>query len=145
MPSAQDSLPAAPKPPEDAFRRPGGGRLRVLVVEDEAIVALDIAATIEDFGAEVVGRAAGVREGMRAIEADRPDLVLMDVRLPDGDGIVAAREAVLRFGVRVVFVTGNRDAATLERVRAIGPMPVVAKPISTATLRSAMIAAMSPA
>ena len=102
---------------------------RILVVEDEAIVALDIQTRLLRLGFEVAGRAATGPEALALAESARPDLVLMDVRLPGAkDGIETARELCARRSVPVIYLTAASDAATLDRAKETSPAGYLAKP-----------------
>src|SRR5690242_601635 len=93
---------------------------KVLVVEDEGLIAHDIATRLEALGHHVVGTVATAEEAVD--QAAGADLVLMDIRI-DGqrDGIDAAREVRARHHVPVVFLTAHADRATLERAKAADP------------------------
>jgi hypothetical protein len=112
---------------------------RIVVVEDEAIVAMDVQATLRRSGYDV---AAVVGSGPAAIEAAggaRPDLVLMDIRLSGPmDGIEAGRAIRDRFGIPVVFLTAHADEATVERTSEAAPYGYVLKPFDEAELRRAI-------
>lgn len=119
---------------------PGPPRpLRLVVVEDEVIVALAIREVVEDLGHAVVGMARSDDEALRLVERYRPDLALMDVRLAsDTDGIEAARRLHALYGVRSVFLSAYADHATMARVTATYPLGVVHKPFSSAQLKIAL-------
>ncbi len=105
------------------------GKGRILVVEDEAIVALDIQARLMRLGFEVTGHASTGAEALRMVETTRPDLVLMDVLLGGPlDGIDTARELMLRRRLPVVYLTAASDEATLDRAKETGPLGYLAKP-----------------
>jgi PAS domain S-box-containing protein/putative nucleotidyltransferase with HDIG domain len=102
---------------------------RILVVEDENIVALDIQARLVRLGFEVAGHATTGAEALRLAETCRPDLVLMDVLLGGAlDGIDTARELVMRRRLPVVYLTAASDEATLERAKETAPLGYLAKP-----------------
>ncbi len=122
----------------DRLSRADGRELRVLVVEDEGLVALDLASIVEQFGGTVIGPVASVSEALRSAAQQPPDVALMDIRLPDGDGIDAARQIRERHGARIVFVTGNTDPETLLRIGKFGRAPLVPKPISIDGLKRAI-------
>lgn len=79
---------------------------KILIVEDEALVALEMEDTLRDAGYEVIGTADELGATMRLAAAGRPDLALCDVRLGAGSGIDVAR-ALAGIGVPSMFVTGN--------------------------------------
>jgi len=109
----------------------------ILIVEDEAVVALDLERTLESLGYRVVGKASSGEEATRMAAELAPDLVLMDIHL-DGtmDGIDAAREVRRLLGVPVVFLTAYADDQTIERAKRIGPHGYVLKPFEARDLRS---------
>jgi two-component system, response regulator PdtaR len=86
------------------------GHRRVLVVEDEAIVAADIQNTLENMGYIVLGRAATGEEAVRKTSSLRPDLVLMDVKLKgDMDGIRAGIEIRALYNTPIIYLTAYSD------------------------------------
>ncbi|MBU1040346.1 MAG: response regulator [Proteobacteria bacterium] len=103
---------------------------RILVVEDETIVALGIQSNLERLGYEVVGRASTGREALDLAESSRPDLVLMDVMLGGGgmDGIDTALELHERFSLPVVYLSAATDEKTLERAKRTDPFGYITKP-----------------
>lgn len=112
---------------------------RVLVVEDEAVVAMDIESRLRSMGYEVAGRADTAASAVESAETVRPDLVLMDIRLRDGsDGIEAAAEIAERLELPVVFLTAHADEGTLERAKHMGPAGYLLKPFSDRDLRMVM-------
>ncbi|MDO9631099.1 MAG: response regulator, partial [Humidesulfovibrio sp.] len=106
------------------------GKGRILVVEDEAIVALGIQASLERLGYEVVGLAGTGREALALAETVRPGLVLMDVMLEGGDmdGIDTAGELHERFNLPVVYLSAATDEKTLERAKHTDPFGYLTKP-----------------
>jgi PAS domain S-box-containing protein len=109
--------------------------LRVLVVEDEALIAEDLRDRLARLGCQVVGV---VDNGVDAIETagtTQPGLVLMDIRLKATmDGIEAAREIHSRLDIPCVFLTAHADRATLERAKASSPFGYLLKPFREADL-----------
>jgi len=101
----------------------------VLIVEDEAIVAADLAGKLGQLGYEVVGAAA---EGEKAVELAcslEPQVVLMDIWLKGAmDGIEAAEAIRSRHDVPVIYLTAHSDSATLERAKLSGPFGYILKP-----------------
>jgi DNA-binding NtrC family response regulator len=112
---------------------------RILIVEDEAIVALDIEARLIRLGYEVVGTADSFADALARATELRPDLVLMDVELHDGpDGIAAAEQLRADLAVPVVFLTAYADAATLDRAKRASPYGYVVKPFDERDLRATL-------
>jgi two-component system, cell cycle sensor histidine kinase and response regulator CckA len=114
---------------------------KILVVEDEGLIAHDIATRLEALGHEVVAQVGTAAEAIeRAAEAD---LVLMDIRL-DGraDGVEAAVTIRERNHVPVIFLTANADRATIERAKVAEPFGYIIKPLAPAALSSSIEIAM---
>lgn len=102
---------------------------KILVVEDERIVAEAIELSLERQGFNVVANVATGQEAVRAAEAADPDLVLMDVRLRgEMDGIEAAAAIHTRFSKPIIFLTAYGDADTLERAKSARPHGYLLKP-----------------
>lgn len=112
---------------------------RVLVVEDERVVALDLATTLRRLGYAVEGP---VDSGERAVEAAlrvRPDLVLMDIRLRgEMDGVAAATRIGEETDAPIVFLTAHSDSETLERAKRASPYSYLVKPFRQDDLRCAI-------
>ena len=129
--------------PEPAARE---GVLRVLLVEDEVIVAWDIAETVKRLGYKIVGMADNAEQAVKLAEGLVPDVILMDIRLNGAlDGIEAARLIRERTGRGVVYLTAHADLATMERAAATEPLGYVFKPFSQEVLRSALLRASAAA
>jgi CheY-like chemotaxis protein len=110
--------------------------LRVLVVEDEFFISLHIKELLETLGHTVVAIAVSADEAVNIASKERPDVVLMDIRLiGPRDGIEAADEIQTRFGIGSIFVTANTDADTLKRAQAIKPIALLQKPLTEDRLR----------
>ncbi len=118
--------------------------LRVLIVEDEALISEVVSERLEGIGCKVVGIADS---GMTAIEAAvrlRPDLILMDVRLVGPvDGIEAAAAIQEKLAVAIVFLTAHADEITLRRAEATSGVGYVLKPIHFESLLVAMDMALN--
>ena len=108
---------------------------RLIIVEDEAIVAADIAIRLAELGYDVVGTAAAGEEALALVERVHPDLVLMDIHLQDAmDGIEAAQELRKR-GVPVVFLTAYSEGATIQRAKLAEPLGFILKPVEDRELK----------
>lgn len=123
--------------------RPTSGPQRILVVEDEQIVAFDLLQTLEGLGYVVVGTAASSDEACELARTGLPDLVLMDVRLEgDVDGIQTGALIRKEHQIPIVYLTGNADDATLARALETEPEGYLAKPFDPATLRATIEVAL---
>ncbi len=113
---------------------------RILIVEDENIVALDMRMRLEALGYEVIGVVdSGAAAIERIVVEPRPDLVLMDIKIRgEVDGIETARRARESAEVPVVFVTAFTDERTLERAKHASPYGYVVKPFHERELRIAI-------
>jgi two-component system, response regulator PdtaR len=110
--------------------------LRVLVVEDEFFISLHMKELLETLGHTVVAIAVSAEEAVAIASTERPDVVLMDIRLiGPRDGIDAANEIRRRFGIGSIFVTANTDPDTRKRAQAAQPIAFLEKPITEHRLR----------
>lgn len=116
----------------------------ILVVEDEAIVAMDLESSLSGLGYRIAGVASSRREAIELTEKTAPDLVVMDIKL-DGefDGIAAADEIRSRWHVPVVFLTAYVSDETLTRARAVGAHGYLVKPFRGSELNAAIIMALN--
>jgi DNA-binding NtrC family response regulator len=88
---------------------------RVLIIEDEMLIADHLAALLEGSGWEVTGRAMDAETAMVIAERERPGFAIVDVSLQGGiNGMTVGRELAARYGTRVVFVTGHLDQAVRQ-------------------------------
>jgi CheY-like chemotaxis protein len=118
-------------------------QIKVLVVEDEGIVQLDLVARLTDLGYTVAAAASSGEAAIREASGTRPDLVLMDIRIKGPmDGIETASILRARFGIPIVFVTALYDPATIERAQALKPAGILTKPFRDHELELAIDAAL---
>jgi CheY-like chemotaxis protein len=104
--------------------------LRVLIVEDEFFIALDLQDQVEDLGHVVTGVAHDVESCKRCAREQPPDLALMDLRLANGaSGIDASRWLYEVMVVRCIFISGNLDDETRKVLSAVEPVAFIGKPI----------------
>ncbi|WP_319759489.1 response regulator [Maridesulfovibrio sp.] len=112
---------------------------RILVVDDEKIVNLDIQAVLRRLGYEVAGGAVTGSEAIDKAITSRPDLVLMDIKLQgEMDGIEAANTIIKVYDSPVVFLTAFSDEKTLTRAKLSGPFGYLLKPFEERELRSSI-------
>jgi two-component system, response regulator PdtaR len=129
--SSSDDKDALSPLPEQRAEATRTGIQRLLLVEDEVIVRLDIERQLQDAGYDVVAVADTADIAVRRADEERPDLVLMDIRLLGArDGIDAALEIWQRFGIRSLFLSANLDARNRQRAAAADPWGFVDKPFT---------------
>lgn len=115
----------------------------VVIAEDEALIRLDLREMLEEQGYRVVGEAGDGERAVELVEQLRPDLVLLDVRMPVLDGISAAERIMAARIAPVVIVTAYSQRDQVERARDAGAMAYVVKPFSIADLVPAIEIARS--
>ncbi len=109
----------------------------IIIIEDEGLVALALKQCLTLLGYHVLAVAATGEEAIRQTSAERPDLVLMDIRLKgDTDGIDLAYWIRQTFRIPVVFLTAHSDEKTLERAKKAEPFGYIIKPFDENSLRS---------
>lgn len=112
---------------------------RLLVVEDERIVARDLTNTLTDLGYTVVGSVATGEDAIKQSLRHRPNLVLMDIRLAGPmDGVQAAQKICSEQPIPVIYLTAHSDDETLRRAKDTGPFGYLVKPFKAPELRCAI-------
>lgn len=112
---------------------------KILVVEDESLIAKHIQLNLEQAGYEVVGIASSGPEALELSKKLRPDLVMMDIILKGKqDGIEAANEIKSRYGAAIIFLTSHADENTLERAKRVEPAGYILKPFDERELNAAV-------
>jgi AmiR/NasT family two-component response regulator len=115
---------------------------RIVVAEDESLIRMDIVETLKDQGFDVVGEAG---DGLKAIELAKelkPDLMVMDIKMPDMDGLSAA-EQIAKLRIPVVFLTAFNQQELVARASEVGAMAFLVKPFSPEDLLPAIEVALS--
>jgi PAS domain S-box-containing protein len=116
---------------------------RILIVEDEAVIAMDMAQHLRDFGYEVVGIAASGDRARELAAQCHPDLIMMDIVIKGlSDGIETARAIRTDADIPVVFLTAYGDRPTLERAKAASPHGYLLKPFRPNDLRTTIEVAL---
>jgi AmiR/NasT family two-component response regulator len=116
---------------------------RVLVAEDEALIRLDVVEMLREAGFDVVGEAGDGEQAVRLAEELKPDLVVLDVKMPVLDGISAAERIARARIAPVVLLTAFSQRELVERARDAGAMAYVVKPFTAADLVPALEIAVS--
>ena len=129
-------VPAPPGGPEAA-------PIRVLIAEDEALIRLDLAEMLAEEGYEVVGQAGDGESAVTMAERLRPDLVMLDIKMPTLDGISAARRIAAARIAPVVMLTAFSQRDLVEQARDAGALAYLVKPFSKSDLAPAIEIAVS--
>jgi len=124
-PPAAAGSPAADQPP------------RILIVEDERIVAADLQEALNGMGYDAYATASAGAEALAIAREKRPDITLMDIRINgEVDGIEAAAQLRREFHTAVIFVTALADDTTVQRAKHSDPCAYLIKPVSVSALRA---------
>ncbi|SEI79817.1 ANTAR domain-containing response regulator [Demequina mangrovi] len=116
---------------------------RAVVAEDEALIRMDIVETLREGGYDVVGEGANGEEGVELAREHKPDVVVMDVKMPVMDGITAAELIAKERIAPVVLLTAFSQTELVERARDAGAMAYVVKPFTPGDLLPAVEIAAS--
>jgi len=113
--------------------------VRILIVEDELIIAEDMSNMLSNMGYTIVGIAMDFEEAITLLNEDKPDLILLDVNLGGKkDGINLAEEINLTYNIPFIFTTSYSDTATLERAKKTNPVNYLVKPFKSEQLFTAI-------
>jgi DNA-binding NarL/FixJ family response regulator len=113
--------------------------MRVLIVEDDMIIAMHLAMLVAELGHEVCATAASAAEAIALATAHDPDVGLMDIRLAQGSsGIDAARELHAQHALRCIFLSANLDEPTRTALLPYEPIDFVGKPVLPVVLQRAL-------
>ncbi len=116
----------------------------VLIVEDEIINSMALATVLPAWGWQVVGMVTDGEDAIRAAEAHKPDVVLMDIAIHGSiDGIGAAREIIGRLGIPVIFMTGYDNEETVRAAEAVKPLAFLVKPLDPTRLKELLSEAVA--
>jgi CheY-like chemotaxis protein len=117
--------------------------VKILIVEDEAIVSLDIQSILQGMGIAVTGVARTVEEALASIAADAPHLILLDISLNgEFEGVELARTIDQRWGIPVVFISGHLSDQAVKGLDELNTLGFIVKPFYPINLREAVEAAI---
>lgn len=116
---------------------------RIIIAEDEFLLAKNLQALLEAMQHEVVGIAGTGTQVVVLAEQLRPDLILMDIKIPEMDGITAARKIAQQSDIPVVIITAYSDRAFVEGAVEAGVMTYLIKPVSHGDLQAAIDLSMA--
>jgi AmiR/NasT family two-component response regulator len=116
---------------------------RVVIAEDEALIRMDLAEMLVEEGYDVVGQVGDGARAVEMVEQERPDLVILDVKMPVLDGIAAAERIARARIAPVVILTAFSQRELVERARDAGAMAYLVKPFNRSDLVPAIEIAVS--
>ena len=117
------------------------GGLRVLVAEDEALIRMDLVETLHELGFDVVASVGDGRSAVEAAEQNAPQVALLDIKMPDMDGLAAAAQIIALKSTAVVMLTAFSQPELIQRAIAAGAMGYLVKPFKPEELRAALTVA----
>jgi two-component system, response regulator PdtaR len=148
------SRPIGPSPPSGSQSKTDGASLaeeaqgptRILIVEDDFLIAMQTEAALTEAGFHVVGTAATAEEAIALAKQERPLLAVMDIRLASArDGIDAAKDLFSELNIRCIFATAHDDPHTRQRAEPCAPLGWLAKPYTMASLVALVMEARAKA
>ena len=117
--------------------------LRIVIADNESLIRLDIREMLEDAGHEVVGEAINGRKAVELTRQHHPDLVLMDIKMPEMDGITAAKKIYETKIAPVILLTAFSQADIVEKAKDSGVLGYLVKPVQESQLFPAIEIALS--
>jgi response regulator NasT len=116
--------------------------VRVVIAEDEAIIRLDLKETLEEEGYEVVGETGRGDEAVQLVRDHKPDIAILDIKMPGIDGLQAAREITTERGAAVLILTAFSQRDLIEQARDAGALAYLVKPFQRSELIPAVEVAL---
>ncbi len=116
--------------------------IRVVIAEDEAIIRLDLKETLEEEGYEVVGETGRGDEAVQLVKDHKPDLAILDVKMPGMDGLTAASQITAEKGAAVLILTAFSQRDLIEKARDAGALAYLVKPFQKSELIPAVEVAL---
>ena len=114
-------------------------RSKILIVEDEIIIALDLKIRLENLGYHILGIALNGEDAIKKIREKNPDLVLMDIQLNgDMDGIKVAQQIRNQYNIPFIYITGSHDNSLLDRAKQTNPIGFISKPFDEIEIQKAI-------
>lgn len=112
-------------------------KIKILLVEDEVMIAQCMMLDLEDAGYSVLGFVTSGEEAIIAAQEENPDIILMDINLSRTiDGIDAAKEIIDKMDIFIIFLTCYDETTIYERVQEIKPVAYLTKPVEILDLKS---------
>jgi response regulator NasT len=112
--------------------------MRILIAEDDSTVAHALQDEIESLGHAAVGIARTGTEAVRLSRELRPDAIIMDIKMPELDGLAATRQVLEQAPTPIIILTGHLDPELIEDASTAGAMAYLAKPVAPGELEAAL-------
>jgi AmiR/NasT family two-component response regulator len=116
--------------------------LRVLIADDEAIIRMGLRTMLEEMGHQVVGMATDGPSAVRLADKEKPDLAILDIKMPDMDGLEAAEAITAKRRIPILMLTAYSDRELVERATKLTVLAYLVKPVKEANLGLAIELAM---
>jgi CheY-like chemotaxis protein len=117
---------------------------KILIVEDEIIIAIDLKIRLENLGYYVPGIAVNGKDAIKKTGEKNPDLILMDILLNgDTDGIEAAQQIRNQYNIPIIYLTGSQNDSLMERAKITEPYGYINKPFDNIEIETAIQLAVS--
>jgi len=117
--------------------------LRVLIADDEAIIRLGLRTMLEEMGHQVVGIAADGPTAVKLVAKEKPDLAILDIKMPDMDGLEVAETITAKRRIPILMLTAYSDRELVERAAKLAVLAYLVKPVKEADLGLAIELAMA--
>lgn len=124
-------------------RNPKNKSLRLIIADNESIIRMDLREMLEEAGHEIVGEAVDGRKAIELTRMHRPDLVIMDIKMPEMDGITASRKIAEEKLAPVLLLTAFSQPEIVEKAKDSGVLGYLVKPVRESNLFPAMEIALS--
>lgn len=136
-------MSAKPNASTDSPIRDNDQPKRILVAEDEHLLARGLANELQTLGYEVIGPAPNGRRAVEMASVDKPDLALLDIRMPEMDGLQTAKALYENFGVPIIIVSAYSDSQYIGEAVELGVFGYLLKPVNLDDLRASIPVAWS--
>ena len=124
-------------------RNPKNKSLRLVIADNESIIRMDLREMLEEAGHEIVGEAIDGRKAIELTRMHRPDLVIMDIKMPEMDGITASRKIAEEKLAPVLLLTAFSQPEIVEKAKDSGVLGYLVKPVRESNMFPAMEIALS--
>lgn len=108
--------------------------MKILIADDEAVIRIGLRAMLEDAGHQVVGMATNGRAALELAQSAKPDLVILDIKMPEMDGLETARHIMQKNPMPIVMLTAYSQRELVEQAKAAAVFGYLVKPVSEANL-----------